>query len=777
MEASRSSERSPQGRLDSGDSDPYSTAVVQELLQSGGDWVNIQDIVKLTFKALFDQVRTQADAIKDLERVISSKASKCELNSGLTQKANVSDVSRTVATVAATIEARASVEDVQALLEDRVTKRELQRAVEDKVGLNDVRAVVEKCVSRDEFGVEIQNVLGKMEELRKALSAKTAASANIRDVEELKAQLEQKANITDVNSGLQQKASKESVANALKRKVNVADLELALNKKAETEDVNRILQSLELKVDSAPLEELQEKFVAQVSQLESLKSEVVTKSSPQYLESTLEKRLTELQKSQEQKAASIQTELAAFKQRADEDIAALNRNLATKADTGELEKLKTSVERKADIDKTGSELVEARTVANEAVKQTNAKVDAVVQRLDELKSVSQRGVDGNAADLTKLKEQQQTNYTELKQMCEKARMMIESNTGQLKSETQDEQYEIKKTIVEIRKELEEMDQKKTDRKEIAELNASFAELLEPKANLADVQEELNKRLADAKAELGATIQTAKTGLQTQIDLRATESEVAAKLEAKVDKTTLEEELRVRPSITELEGVRTNLDATLGEMEKKLDANAFSEFAAEVRLQVDRLTKELPLKANVKDVYALLDTKAAQEDTSKALTEMHKELERRAMREDVTSALADQALVNEALCAENCVGRWLWKSGELKNEYAVPWEIQSVNTCPDNFLWEKDRVSVMTVAPGLYEITMGFFTKKKPTVQLLINGEAVLSAVNSASYVIHHSSGKIKSVGKHSAGNVTGSNSSITADRTHADRLHRAPIPC
>ena len=37
----------------------------------------------------------------------------------------------------------------------------------------------------------------------------------------------------------------------------------------------------------------------------------------------------------------------------------------------------------------------------------------------------------------------------------------------------------------------------------------------------------------------------------------------------------------------------------------------------------------------------------------------------------------------------------------------------------------------------------------------MNGEAILSAVNSSSYVIHHTSGKLKSTGKHSAGNLTG----------------------
>ena len=54
-----------------------------------------------------------------------------------------------------------------------------------------------------------------------------------------------------------------------------------------------------------------------------------------------------------------------------------------------------------------------------------------------------------------------------------------------------------------------------------------------------------------------------------------------------------------------------------------------------------------------------------------------------------------------------------------------------------------------------QVTFGFFTKRKPTVQLLVNGEPVLSAVNSASYAVHHSSGRLAAVGQHSAGNVTG----------------------
>lgn len=68
---------------------------------------------------------------------------------------------------------------------------------------------------------------------------------------------------------------------------------------------------------------------------------------------------------------------------------------------------------------------------------------------------------------------------------------------------------------------------------------------------------------------------------------------------------------------------------------------------------------------------------------------------------------------------------------------------------------RDQVTIMTVAPGLYEVTFGFFTHRKPTIQLLINGEPVLAAINSSSYVVHHSSGRMTSIGRHPAGNVTG----------------------
>jgi len=42
-------------------------------------------------------------------------------------------------------------------------------------------------------------------------------------------------------------------------------------------------------------------------------------------------------------------------------------------------------------------------------------------------------------------------------------------------------------------------------------------------------------------------------------------------------------------------------------------------------------------------------------------------------------------------------------GEVKTGSLVPWEVQLVNTLPDNFLWEKEKTVILVVAPGLYEV--------------------------------------------------------------------------
>ena len=62
-------------------------------MQGLNEWRNIQDIVRLTFKAFHDVLKAQGDAIKTLERVVDTKANRNEVASALAAKASSVEMS------------------------------------------------------------------------------------------------------------------------------------------------------------------------------------------------------------------------------------------------------------------------------------------------------------------------------------------------------------------------------------------------------------------------------------------------------------------------------------------------------------------------------------------------------------------------------------------------------------------------------------------------------------------------------------------------------------
>jgi hypothetical protein len=88
---------------------------------------------------------------------------------------------------------------------------------------------------------------------------------------------------------------------------------------------------------------------------------------------------------------------------------------------------------------------------------------------------------------------------------------------------------------------------------------------------------------------------------------------------------------------------------------------------------------------------MLDTKANTDDINKVIVDVCKELDQKALAADLRHALKEQALINAGLCADMSFGRWLWKSGKTKAGRTVPWNVQAINSDPDNYVWDKDKV--------------------------------------------------------------------------------------
>ena len=188
-----------------------------------------------------------------------------------------------------------------------------------------------------------------------------------------------------------------------------------------------------------------------------------------------------------------------------------------------------------------------------------------------------------------------------------------------------------------------------------------------------------------------------------ISKRATKEDVE-------DKVSLEQFNRLI-STKSSNGDIDRLKAELGNLKKVIDAklhqNEFLKAQEIILKKYGQLEEDIGQKSNIKDVCTLLDKKSNIEDVNRALSEIHTELDSKTEDESYQVSIREQNSINEILCAENCVARWLWKTGNLKNGFAVPWEVQSTNTCPENFLWEQEISSNMTVAPGLYEVSFSF----------------------------------------------------------------------
>ena len=715
----KSSPYSRRSALMEEETDPYNPAIVHELLMGTNEWINIQDIVKLTFKALFDVVKAQGEAIRELERTMPTKASKSEINSGLSTKANISDVSRTVAEVATNIESRATLEDVQVLLGDKVNRSDLQYILSNKVSIDELRTMLENKASSHETKQELRSLGNRVEEVQRDLQMRVSNCSSVKEIEQLSALLDQKSNITDVNEGLAGKANKQSVANALHRKANRADIDALLMQKAEIDELQKVEMQVDRKADISELKIMQNILEnkadgSEVTHISRQLPEKADKSDIDLYVNAVQTQKIEQEARIREMERQINSLLASFHEDMDNVHNTISEVMSKKAEGEDLESLVSIVGKKADLELLEEKLSDIISDMNTLVGRTKTEMEIGNRQLEEdlrdrTRKVEFKG-DQIADDIFKVKDVIKTMGDTRKSDIDETMRYVRTIAATQKQDLEQENRMLVKEMGNIQREVEDMDQKKCDKREVLDTKSKLISLLEPKVDLSEVQSaltdcqgDLAKRLGEFKDEVRGQFRNQEDDLYIQLEKKASVNHVNNLLSQKADKIALTEAISLKPNIGELEALKLQSEKLSREVEEKVDLHDLDTHINYTKGAVEDINKELLMKSSVKDVCALLDMKANIDDVNKALSEIHKDLDGKAHGEELTGALNDQALINEALCSENCVARWIWKSGEVKNGYAVPWEIQSVNTCPDNFLWEKDKTSVLTVAPGLYEV--------------------------------------------------------------------------
>ena len=276
---------------------------------------------------------------------------------------------------------------------------------------------------------------------------------------------------------------------------------------------------------------------------------------------------------------------------------------------------------------------------------------------------------------------------------------------------------------------------KLDKQEIEFLNKKINEIKEITNNTQNKLSENKKNLTTDDLEelysnIFGNIQTRFEDMQnyTKDFLKKFDNDIIQNLDNKANKEDLQELLSLKLDINNLKTIiskknEENSSNEINNLINNISQNYLSKNEYQNMIHnIDEIKNELILKSNINEMMVYLKDKADINEVNKALTLIHNELDNKLFIQDFNHAMKNQNSINTTLVQENKIGRWIWDSGNLRNGHGVPWEMQKINTCPDNYMWNKDTVNLVINNKGIYNLNLIFFVNSFSMVKIFINGE-------------------------------------------------------
>ena len=241
-------------------------------------------------------------------------------------------------------------------------------------------------------------------------------------------------------------------------------------------------------------------------------------------------------------------------------------------------------------------------------------------------------------------------------------------------------------------------------------------------------------LKDLYTDIFGKVQSRFENLQnyTKDFLKKFDNDIIQNLDHKANQEDLQELLSLKLDINNLKTIisqknEQNSSYEINNLINNISQNYLSKNEYQSILKnIDEIKNELILKSNINEIMVYLKDKADINEVNKALTLIHNELDNKLFVKDFNHAMKNQNSINTTLVQENKIGKWLWDSGNLRGGHTVPWEIQKINNCPDNYIWDKDTINLVINNKGIYYLNLIFFANSFSIIKIFINGEIAFS---------------------------------------------------
>ena len=645
-------------------------------IQSNTDWGNTNEFLLKTIKSLTDTVHYQGMALKQMDKALREKFSFNEINPILNTKLDSSELNQILENVNIELEKRPTNEEIAQILNEKVDKKELAYYLESKPSTND-----------------LYNNRKKIEENRKDIEL---IKDNIHNI--ISGHSHQKNEIDKINKELNKKCNLDDVAEAL---------ELKLDKENYLNEINKVKNDIEKNIEKK-LDEILKKIEAINNNKSDINDFKLISDAFQDMKLSLTQRVDDIDNDLDRLIENIKSQFQTTNK-------LINDLENKKGDKKDFDEVNILLNKKLDEEKFNNLISDIKNNLFESL--NNFKEDY----LTNIKIFENKLENKNETIITELNKQNDaiknftTNEKEeinltINEILQENNLEINNNLEQINSE-----------IKNLEKNLDEKINKKLDENKFDTYLTNIKKELNSKISILDSQKNIQDIMISFEQKINILITELKQELITNFENL---------LHEKADITLLNDKIS-SIDFNILKDYITTIDYDL----KQKMESMFNDYINITNTNMENLNKEMVsnITNNKSQINSLLNSKANIDELNIALNQIKKELNNKVNNIEFKNSMNNQAMINDIICNENQVGRWLWKSNKNKNKLAIPWDVQSVNTAPDNYIWEKSGINIIVINGGIYQVSLGLYfnsnINKKIQVQIIVNSDNVINVKN------------------------------------------------
>ena len=661
------------------------------------DWRNINDIVRSSIKSLTNIVRNQGIAIKELNKAINSKIDKNDIQNELNSKCDKIEVNKKFSELKNLINTKSSNDQINELLKDKISKNEVLFYLSNKASTDDINNILEEKIGIREF----EEILNQINLLKNEKIDVNLFNSEIKEIKEI---LENKTNSMDVINALETKVDKDELNTELKNFADRNESNNLLKKKADKIESERIYELLNEKMSNKELKKF-DKIEEILKEKADNKDFNLIKDAFQDMKTQFTQRIDDIDNDLDRLIENIKSQFKSMSG----DMKILEKNISENSNTERIHKILKNKANINDIEENFNSLKNnifqsMNSFMNEV--ESNQKIfeEKIMSNLDKILKENKYIMENMNIQGSTIKDlfNNKNNYEN---------KINELNISEISKNISDYKLEIKKDMENILNIL-------TNKLDINALNKEISNI---KTETENKIKSLNENQDNLILEINSKIREMYEDLSKELENKMTLNDAKLLLGNKANNKEINGEDNTF--------VSHNLNEIKKQLKQKLDINIFNKVINQFNINFDNIKKDIISTTNIEEINKLLETKISNDQFNKFLKEINKKLNEKVNTIDFTASIDNQAIINDTLCNENTIGRWLWNSGNNQNNYIIPWESQSVNTSPDNFIWEKDKTFILVNEEGLYELNLGFYSDKRPSIQVLVNGEIIINSQN------------------------------------------------